>query len=214
LPTPHLSRIALPLLAAGLLCAPALAQEVVEIEEAEEVEEVTPTPAATGTAAAPSGVAAPAPTPAPAPGSPTTLDYIGRLHPALVHLPIGFLVLVLLLDLLALAAGREGLGPCGLGGLALAVLAAIPAVVTGLIRAAYLPTDAQTVAQIASHRNLALAATAVAAVALVVRLVRRNRFNGGVRWAYLALVLVAAMLIAAAGHNGGKLVFGESFLPF
>ena len=45
-------------------------------------------------------------------------------------------------------------------------------------------------------------------------LVRRNRIEGAVKWIYLGLIFVSASLVGLAGHLGGKMVFGESYLPF
>ena len=39
------------------------------------------------------------------------LTFIGRLHPLLVHLPIGILLLAILLEALSMRAGYTGLKP-------------------------------------------------------------------------------------------------------
>jgi hypothetical protein len=61
---------------------------------------------------------------------------VGRFHPAFVHLPIGFLLLLLILELLALVRRSPGLAACGLAAHVLTALAAVPAVLSGFLRSA------------------------------------------------------------------------------
>lgn len=146
-----------------------------------------------------------------APGLP---ELAGRLHPALVHFPIGWITLVLLLDLLALVLGRRELEQAGLWVLALGVLAFLPAVATGLLRAGTLTVSAGIYYPVETHRNLAFLVLFICLVALATRFRARKNFTGTVRWVYLAMMAAAAGLIGFVGHLGGKMVYGENFLPF
>ena len=67
---------------------------------------------------------------------------------------------------------------------------------------------------IIKHRNVMLAALGCTVVALVLRLWRKNQLAGAVYYAYLGFLLVATALMSLGGHLGGKLVFGEDYLPF
>lgn len=146
--------------------------------------------------------------------SPGLSELAGRMHPAVVHFPIGWITLVLMLDLIAILFGRRELEPAGLWALALGVLAFIPAVATGLLRAGSMTVSAGIYYPVDLHRNLAFAVLFICLCALAVRWRARKAFTGAVRWAYLALMLVAASLIGFVGHLGGKMVYGENFLPF
>jgi len=146
--------------------------------------------------------------------APGPVELAGRMHPALVHFPIGWITLVLLLDLLTIVLGRRELEPAGLWALGLGVLAFIPAVASGLLRADYLTVSADIYYPVETHRNLALLVLLVCIIALVLRFKSRKNFSGAVQWIYLALMAVAVGLIGFVGHLGGKMVYGENFLPF
>ncbi|MBI5508811.1 MAG: DUF2231 domain-containing protein [Deltaproteobacteria bacterium] len=145
----------------------------------------------------------------------TLPQLFGRMHPALVHMPIGWIVLLLLFELAVIAARRRDLEPAGLY-LALAALAStVPAIVSGLLRAGELPADLATQAQILRHRNVMLVVTVILATAVTVRLFhRRPPLSGYWRLLYLGLLLMSTALVALGGHYGGKMVYGEAFLPF
>lgn len=175
--------------------APA-AQADDDIEEVDDVVEVKVAPVAAST-----GVA----------GLP---DLIGRLHPAVVHFPIAWLVLLFLFDLGAFVLRKESCERCGVVVLAVAVASCLPALASGFLREDRMGATPEMDALIDVHKLLMLAVTGVAALALVLRLARRNRLAGGWKAVYLALVAVAAALVGAGGHWGGKIVYGKDFLPF
>jgi len=164
--------------------------ELEDIEEIEEIEEVTEA------------------------GTPGFLEYLGRMHPALVHFPIGWLIMLVLIDLGAFVLRLESFEKWGLYVLIGSVLSFVPAIITGLLNASYLQDNASTLTTLAWHRNLNLLMAGLCVVALILRLKYRNRIAGGVKWAYLGLILIASVLMMAAGHMGGKMVFGENYLPF
>lgn len=142
-----------------------------------------------------------------------TLDVVGKLHPVLVHFPIAWLLLLGLVDGLTFGLRRERWARAGLWLLALAVLSAVPTVVTGLLRASHVQ-DPKLVEELVEHRNLGLLTLGAATLALVLRLIRRNKLDGLWRLAYLALIAGAVGLVIATGHHGGMLVFGENYFSF
>ena len=175
--------------------------EVEEVEDLEVVEVVEPNGAGAG---APEAAAR----------STGLAELAGRTHPLLVHLPIGFLLLLLLLDVAGLALGRDAFRAVGpwVGGLT--VLSFVPAAVSGLLRYAYPPYDRVYDGLVYAHRNVMLVTAALMAVAFALRLSRRNRLAGAWKAAYLVLLVGAVALLTYGGHLGGKLVFGEDYLPF
>ncbi len=66
---------------------------------------------------------------------------IGKLHPALVHFPIAWVMLVQVMDLAAIVSRRKEWTTVGLYLLMLACLSFIPAAATGLIRAGAMGKD-------------------------------------------------------------------------
>jgi uncharacterized membrane protein len=142
--------------------------------------------------------------------TPPLADKVSRMHPALVHMPIAWIFLLLFIDGATFFSRRQWAG-AGVWILGLSVASCIPALVTGFLREDYMPKTAG--AMIDRHSTFALATSAVLAVALVVRLLRRNRLEGGWKWAYLGLVIVAAVLVGMTGRPGGQIVFGPHFAP-
>jgi uncharacterized membrane protein len=173
--------------------APAAADD---IEEVDDVVEVKAAPAVA--TAGPAGVS----------------DLLGRLHPAVVHFPIAWLLLLLLLDLGAFVLRRDACERCGVVVLAVAVASCLPALASGLLREDHVGSAPGMADLVGVHEGLMFAVTGVAALALALRLARRNRLAGGWKAAYLALVAAAAVLVGVGGHWGGKLVYGKDFLPF
>lgn len=191
------------LLLLSLAAAPASGDENDEddVEEVEDVEEVRAEPAAAS------------------PSTPGLSDALGRFHPVLVHFPIAWLLLALMAELWALLrrSARELVARASPWLLLLTTLAAVPVVVTGLLRAASQSGAAAEVqARVLLHRNLGLATLGAVLVAVSLRLVLRRRLSLGFRLLYLGALAGAAVLVVIAGHLGGVLVHGEGYLrsPF
>jgi len=136
---------------------------------------------------------------------------VGRMHPAVVHFPIAWLLLLSLVDFLALGLGLEELRKYGPYLLGLTILSFCPAATSGFLNYAEYG-EPNTLAGL--HRNLMLTAVGLCAVGLVLRLLGRNRLDGALKWVYLGLLGAAALTVSVGGHLGGKLVFGEDYLPF
>lgn len=169
-----------------------------EIEEIEEVEVVEATPAGSP----------------PKLAEPTFLENVGRMHSAFVHLPIAWLVLLLLVDLLGLGLGKELFAKVGLPLAVLTVLSFMPAALTGMLNYSHKPENWSAEELAALHRNLMIAGAFVLTLATALRFALRKRFAGAPKWSYLALVAISLALVSISGHLGGKLVFGDSYLPF
>ena len=143
------------------------------------------------------------------------LGLIGRLHPSLVHFPIAWLLLVLLVDAGTFFFSRRTWEKAGLLLLSAAAVSFVPAIATGLIRhSTHGETDQESLALILLDRNLMLAAAAACVLAFGIRIWRRKQLAGGIKALYLALIVTACALIALGGHLGGKVVFGPDYLPF
>jgi uncharacterized membrane protein len=139
---------------------------------------------------------------------------IGRIHSALVHVPIGWLTLLLLLDLATFLLKRADFERVGVYVLIGTVLSFFPAIAAGFLRMDELTGDVNVPALMTLHRNLILLMATLTAVALMLRLFKRNQLRGFWKVSYISLIFAAVLLISVAGHVGGKLVFGENFLPF
>jgi uncharacterized membrane protein len=135
------------------------------------------------------------------------LALAGDLHPLLVHLPIGFILIVGLMEASVawthVKAGRELIGFA----LACSVFAAFAAVVAGLLLAGDHESDL-----LFWHRSLGIA-TFVAA-ALTWRLHQRIQLSAeksAVAW-YRASLFATVAAVSVAGHLGGSMTRGPDYL--
>jgi uncharacterized membrane protein len=148
-------------------------------------------------------------------GKPTSSwDLLGRLHPALVHFPIGWLMLLLVVDVVGLCLRRVDWQKWGYFALIGTALSLVPTAVTGFLRAAFVTGDPSFGRALVIHRTLNLVVAGVVLIALVLRLWRRNHLEGTARVAYLALVFLATGLVLIAADFGGRMVYGANYLPF
>lgn len=134
------------------------------------------------------------------------MAFLGRFHPLIVHAPIGFLVLLALLELVARRIGRDALGRVTSFVVPLAALSAGVASTLGLMLA---DDGRYPAATLARHQWLMLAAT-VGAVGCVFAWLRDLRVGG--RTAYRVTLGVTVALLAVGSHFGGSLTHGEGYL--
>jgi uncharacterized membrane protein len=148
-------------------------------------------------------------------GKPAGLaDLVGRLHPALVHFPIAWLVGLALVDFVGLVRKREAWQRAGIFVLAGTVLSLLPTAATGLLRAAHMEFDANLHALLVVHRTLNFVVAGLLLAAFALRLARRNRLDGWWRLGYLALVFAATCAVLVAADFGGRMVYGPDYLPW
>lgn len=139
-----------------------------------------------------------APPPAPRP------PYAGRLHPALVHIPIAALLLALVAELLVLARGEAWrratwlLLAAGAAGAALAVASGT------------LLEGEQDPELLKPHELLGWLTLGTAIGCLVFAALRERR--PWAAWPLRLMLLAAAVFSGLAGHLGGQMVYGRNWL--
>ena len=141
-------------------------------------------------------------------------DVVGRFHNAVVHVPIGWLMMVLMLDVLAFAFRRKDLEVAGLWALGGTLVSFVPGILTGLLREDFVSQAPDVHALVDTHETLIFVTAGVAAAAFLWRLAFRRELVGARKGAYLALIAVAVVLVSIAGHWGGKVAWGVDYLPF
>jgi len=131
---------------------------------------------------------------------------VGRLHPLLIHFPIGLLILAALLEAASAAVRplrplRRATGFVLLLGAASAAVAAAAGLLLGR-------AGGYEAALLASHRRLGIGvAVAAALVALLHRQAERRR-SVAARRGYRVLLGTTVVLLFAAGYQGGSLAHG------
>jgi uncharacterized membrane protein len=135
-------------------------------------------------------------------------QFLGRFHPILVHLPIGLLVIVPLMEILGASQRFRALREAAGFVLLIAAIASVLAAADGWLLARFGGYGGKGVIH---HMWGGIALSFVMLVAAATRHELSNR-----RWAlgwFYPIVLVAALgLMAWTGHEGGKLSHGEGFL--
>ena len=133
------------------------------------------------------------------------LDYIGRFHPVIVHLPIGIILAAILVEVLSHVKGfrkvRKSVKVLLVMGFASAFFAAL----TGLLHA---QTGEFEESLVNSHRALAIVVTLFALVALMLHGKKKKEFRLG----YFIILFALAILMLLTGHTGGSITHGEDYL--
>lgn len=141
----------------------------------------------------------------------TLTQFVGRFHPLLVHLPIGFLLLTAIVELLArtrrfAASGLGALMPVLLG---LGALSTVGAILTGTLLSWTGEYDPVLVAR---HQAWGMY-LGVAVMLACVAAWWRTRQQGRAPEATYGLTFAASLvLVGVTGHLGGALTHGETYL--
>lgn len=131
------------------------------------------------------------------------MEFIGRLHPLLVHLPIGTLLLAVLFEWLPFRKPYKSLRRSIRIILWLGFFAALSSVVSGLLLKESGDYESQSVKL---HQFAGIALTLITGVYAWVR--GQKQFKR--IYKFLSLLMLA--MIVATGHLGGTLTHGENFL--
>jgi len=131
------------------------------------------------------------------------LTFLGRLHPVIVHLPIGIILVALLLQIMSVRASFSSLKPAADLVLGIGVLSAVASCCTGYLLSLSGDYDH---ALVTTHLWLAVSLTVVTCVLYF--LLRRRAMNGVSR----GLSAASLLLVVLTGHWGGSLTHGPGFL--
>ncbi len=140
---------------------------------------------------------------------PDSLVFLGRFHPLLVHLPISFLLLGALVELLSRTRRYSDLRPSVSFVLFLGAVSAVLAVIAGMFLSV---TGDYGGDDLWWHKwlGIGVAITAVAAYILKKRNARTEDIN--LRRAYGGALTASAALLVVASHFGGTLTHGAGYL--
>lgn len=132
--------------------------------------------------------------------------FLGRFHPLFVHLPIGMLLALVVLECLrGLRKAKPSASEIAL--LVMVLAGGMASVITGLM----LEREGGYAAErLQAHMLLGIAMTVTVGLALVLKVMSARRQSSAVPY-YLVLG-ISTLLMIAASHNGGVLTHGRHFL--
>ncbi len=137
--------------------------------------------------------------------------FIGHLHPLLVHLPIGFLLLAVLIDLFSYSRKFQHVIPSVSIILLLGLIAALVSSVTGYVLSLSGDYDYQ---RLSSHQTGGIIVTAFSGLlfALSTQPVRKKVSLN--KKAYSSLSIILFVIVSYTGHLGGSLTHGSEYLSW
>ncbi len=140
---------------------------------------------------------------------PNTL-FLGRFHPVMVHLPVGGLIVLVVMEL-AILFGRmeEKLGPAALLVLFLGSAGSVVAVLFGIMLSR---EGGYSGGSFTLHQGIGVAATAGVLLALVMRIMAMGSGHRGMMDAYRIVFFGSFGLIGLGAHFGGNMVHGNKYL--
>ena len=138
------------------------------------------------------------------------LESFGRLHPIMVHLPLGLVFAALVVEVARLIQRRSSLSAFTPIALGLAALGAVVASGTGWF---FAESEADT-SSLFWHRWLGIAcAVVLIAVAWMAIRAARHAVNAAqITPIVRGVLLAAALLVGWVGHLGGDMVWGENYV--
>ena len=136
--------------------------------------------------------------------------FVGRFHPILLHLPVGALGLLCLMELICFTRrGEESFGAGALLTLFVGSAGSVMAVLAGIMLSR---EGGYQGGNFTLHQTLALIGTAGVLLALVIRIYAMSHDNREVMHAYRAVFFGSFGLMGLGAHFGGNMSHGSKFL--
>jgi uncharacterized membrane protein len=137
------------------------------------------------------------------------MTLIGRLHPLLVHFPIGLVLVAAAAEIGAMAVGVSEWHVVAVANVRAGAACAVGAAIAGWLLSLAPGVDASPTLE--WHRWLGTIAATGAVVAALTTTPSRGRSLRS-PWVYRTALFAAAAAIGVTGHFGGILVWGADFL--
>jgi uncharacterized membrane protein/YHS domain-containing protein len=140
---------------------------------------------------------------------PDLIGVFGRFHPVLNHLPIGLLVGLLAIEIVATAIASPLPRRVITGLVWITAISAVLSALSGYVLSRESQYGGDT---IENHKRLGIAIALLSAVLAVVHLRASEGTRGTALKVYRGLLVVAVILLVPAGHLGGTITHGQGFL--
>lgn len=133
---------------------------------------------------------------------------MSNIHPLIVHFPIALIIVVFALDFLGALSRRQSLISAANILSIFAALAAVAAVITGLVaeESVWHTEDAHELIEL--HETIGFAVLGAALVSLIFRpAIKKKKSKSSLLWVAVIISLAAAVLVGYEGYLGGEIVF-------
>jgi len=134
--------------------------------------------------------------------------FLGRFHPLLVHLPIGFLTLAILFEILSRRPAMEKLGAVVRF---IWLCSALSAVVTAILGYMLSLGGDYDEDMLAKHQWFGISLAVMAGGCYLLK-TERLQSKHLVRWVYRVLLVLLTLSLIITGHLGGSLTHGSEYL--
>lgn len=135
--------------------------------------------------------------------------FLGRFHPLIVHLPIGFLILAILMEFLNLWKGyKHNLKPAIQVSLAVGTASAFVAVILGLMLATEGEYDRTT---LVLHKWMGIGVALISLFYFLLRADLLKKVKVPAK-AYPILGVIIMIMLSITGHKGGDMTHGNTYL--
>jgi uncharacterized membrane protein len=136
--------------------------------------------------------------------------FVGRFHPILLHLPIGSLIFLTVLEALCISrSGEAKYGATALLALFVGAAGAVMAVMAGIMLSR---EGGYTGGNFSLHQTMGIIGTAGVLLALLIRLMAMGQSNMELLHAYRALFFLSFGIMSLGAHFGGNISHGSKFL--
>ncbi|MCX6856191.1 MAG: hypothetical protein NTV80_14945 [Verrucomicrobia bacterium] len=140
----------------------------------------------------------------------STILFVGRFHPILLHLPVGALIVLSIMELACLTrSGESKLGAAALLTLWIGAAGSVLAVLAGIMLSR---EGGYTGGNFTLHQTLALIGTAGVLLALCIRIYAMGQQNRELMHAYRAVFFGSFGIMGLGAHFGGNMSHGSKFL--
>ena len=140
-------------------------------------------------------------------------NFLGRLHPVIVHFPIALIITAFFIELMFMLTHRRSLDHAVHTMIIMSAITVIPTALFGWWAADSFHTNDITYEILDSHKWKGLSATfsIILTAWLRLKLVKKRRFENarGLTKVYRLFLLASVVLIILTGHLGGTLIYGE-----
>jgi uncharacterized membrane protein len=143
-----------------------------------------------------------------------TIEFLGRLHPALVHFPVALILAACAAEMLYVVKKEKYFAAAALFSISAGAWMSLPAFVIGFAAAAGESFGPELQGVFELHRIVGVTTPMLATVAAGMGHSTRRTGQVWEQIVYRVFLVVAAVSVLLAGAFGGQLVHGADYLPW